>query len=569
MKNSNNIALKYVSQILDLFHAASDEYSLVFTSGATASLKCIAESFIFDVIDNKSNDKSGNFVYLQDNHTSVLGMRDLVAQNGANVLFLHHTEAFSTFSNSNTSLNDTSIYRTNSLFVYPAESNFSGYKYPLDWIENVHKGALNNITNNKSNWYVLLDAACYVGTNKLDLSKYKPDFIVLSFYKMFGYPTGIGALIVKNSSCKVLKKNYYGGGTVNMILSTENYHVPRDTFHQRYEDGTISFLSIISLQHGLDILETISMEKISMHTFRLAQYLHHSLIILHHNNDNPVTEIYADSNYEDEFVQGGIVAFNILRSNSEYVGYMEVLHMASIFKIHLRVGCFCNPGACHRYLNLSTENIMNNYDDGFTCGGGKDLINGKPTGAVRISFGYMSTINDVQIFLMMIRKCFVDGPEVTKIPQWYKEYEKNICENIKQKNYFIKNAGNDYVDNINNEEIQEKISIKNDIELENEMKSKKQLTLVKLFIYPIKSCGAYEITDSWILNTKGLQYDREWMVMTSAGVCLTQKQEVKLCMVKPTICLEENVMKINYPGSVVKLRLRVMNIQRLREIFWF
>lgn len=196
-------------------------------------MKCIAETFIFDAIDNKSSDQSGNFVYLQDNHTSVLGMRDVVAQNGANVLFLRHNDAFNTFSNSNTSFNDTSTYKNNSLFVYPAESNFSGYKYPLDWIEDVHKGALNNITNNKSNWYVLLDAACYVGTNKLDLSKHKPDFIVLSFYKMFGYPTGIGALIVKNSSCKVLKKNYYGGGTVNMILSTENYHVPRNTFHQR------------------------------------------------------------------------------------------------------------------------------------------------------------------------------------------------------------------------------------------------------------------------------------------------------------------------------------------------
>lgn len=40
-------------------------------------------------------------------------------------------------------------------------------------------------------WFVGLDAASYVASNKLDLSKNKPDFIAISFYKMFGWPTGM------------------------------------------------------------------------------------------------------------------------------------------------------------------------------------------------------------------------------------------------------------------------------------------------------------------------------------------------------------------------------------------
>jgi len=39
-------------------------------------------------------------------------------------------------------------------------------------------------------WDVLLDAAAFVPTNPLDLSQVKPDFVPVSFYKMFGYPTG-------------------------------------------------------------------------------------------------------------------------------------------------------------------------------------------------------------------------------------------------------------------------------------------------------------------------------------------------------------------------------------------
>lgn len=42
----------------------------------------------------------------------------------------------------------------------------------------------------KHNWFVMLDAASFVGTNALDLSKYSADFVTISFYKMFGFPTG-------------------------------------------------------------------------------------------------------------------------------------------------------------------------------------------------------------------------------------------------------------------------------------------------------------------------------------------------------------------------------------------
>ena len=42
------------------------------------------------------------------------------------------------------------------------------------------------------NWYVLVDAASYIATNPLDLSAYHPDFVPISFYKLFGYPTGLG-----------------------------------------------------------------------------------------------------------------------------------------------------------------------------------------------------------------------------------------------------------------------------------------------------------------------------------------------------------------------------------------
>ena len=47
-------------------------------------------------------------------------------------------------------------------------------------------------------WYVCLDAAGWVSSSSLDLSQYRPNFVALSFYKLFGYPTGLGALLIRN-----------------------------------------------------------------------------------------------------------------------------------------------------------------------------------------------------------------------------------------------------------------------------------------------------------------------------------------------------------------------------------
>lgn len=215
------------------FHTSSEEYSIIFTSGATQSLKVIAETFRFTNNKNNEFQSTGHFVYMQDNHTSVLGMREVVSQKNIKVTCLSHKHAFQILEQPVNSSNNVAS-DNNSLFVYPAQCNFSGAKYPLKWIQNVHNNVLSSVTSQlNTKWYVLLDAAGFVPTNDLNLSIFKPDFVCISFYKMFGYPTGIGALIVKNSSAHVLDKVYYGGGTVNVSLSSEMFHVKRQNLYQR------------------------------------------------------------------------------------------------------------------------------------------------------------------------------------------------------------------------------------------------------------------------------------------------------------------------------------------------
>ena len=66
------------------------------------------------------------------------------------------------------------------LFAFPAQSNFSGVRHPLEQVRAAQAHG----------YRVLVDAAAYVPTHPLSLRAGAADFVALSFYKMFGYPTG-------------------------------------------------------------------------------------------------------------------------------------------------------------------------------------------------------------------------------------------------------------------------------------------------------------------------------------------------------------------------------------------
>jgi hypothetical protein len=60
-------------------------------------------------------------------------------------------------------------------------------------------------------WMWLLDASKLAATSDINISRdysaeHRPHFCCVSFYKMFGYPTGIGALIVRKSVQHLLHK---------------------------------------------------------------------------------------------------------------------------------------------------------------------------------------------------------------------------------------------------------------------------------------------------------------------------------------------------------------------------
>lgn len=99
-------------------------------------------------------------------------------------------------------------------------------------------------------------------------------------------------------------------------------------FFFRFEDGTIPYLSIVSLLAGYETVEKLcpgsSMERISQHCFNLSKYLYESLKDLKYSNGRNVIHFYHDTDFSTKYDQGGIVNFNVLNPNGSFVGYSEV-----------------------------------------------------------------------------------------------------------------------------------------------------------------------------------------------------------------------------------------------------
>lgn len=493
--HTNEITERQVDEVrqkvLQFFNTNDTEYEVVFTKGATEGLKILAETFDFQ--------SNGHFVYLRNAHNSVVGMRAIVNTKNISVMEVDPFLEIPSYSENNNS----SIYSlSNSLMVYPAQCNFNGFKYPLSAIEKFHEGELPIELQQKSkNWFVCLDAANYASTSYLDLNKYRPDFVVMSFYKIFGYPTGLGALLVSRRGQPVLKKVYHGGGTVDFVLSNIDFHRKRSNFHERFEDGTLPFLSIISLLSGFATLDRLipysnglrSMERVSFHVFQLGKYLYEQLERLKYRNGQPLIVFYNQTRFEEKESQGGIVTFNILRSNGRIVGYKEVEALAEMNDIYLRVGCFCNPGACQQNLKFSNNEVLKMDRSGHSCNGVKDTIYDRPLGFVRISIGYCTQQSNVDAFLRIVREYFLGILPIVKPPPSHK------------------------------------------------------LDLIQIRIYPIKNAAPLIISSKWPIANNQFKYEGEWSIVNTYGAELNAKTCPNIQRLRVMINERKNLLRLIYP----------------------
>ncbi len=209
---------------------------VIFTANATEALKLVGEAYPFEA--------GGQYPLTFDNHNSVNGIREF-----ARVQALpDHLRAVVL---PEMRVDDERARRAprrrtragHRLFAYPAQSNFSGVQHPLDWIPLAQE----------CGWDVLLDAAAFTPTNRLDLGRWKPDFVSQSFYKMFGYPTGVGCLIARKSALAKLRRPWFAGGTITVAsVQGDKFYLAEGA--TAFEDGTPNYLALPAVEFGLQYI---------------------------------------------------------------------------------------------------------------------------------------------------------------------------------------------------------------------------------------------------------------------------------------------------------------------------
>eukprot|EP00210_Caulerpa_lentillifera_P000805 g779.t1 len=426
--------------ILEFFDADPRDYQVIFTTSATAALKLLAETYPWT--------ENSTFRYLRENHNSVLGMREYVLREGGGFESVAEETVEDWLQTPATPSGNGLTSPVYNLFSYPAEDNFAGVKYPLTWIHQIQQKS-----TEQEIWKVALDAAAFVGTQPLSLRQYPADYVSISFYKMFGYPTGLGALIAKVDGIEILDKVFWAGGSVALATSKDDFHVLKCRPTERLEDGTVAFLDIISLKHGFETLKRFGgMMRIQQHVTSLTEWLYRRLNSLQHSNGRPLVKIFGKHgapNSRD--VQGGILNFELLGPNGKVLSYKSFELEAAKSGFHIRTGIECNPGAAYNYIGIqeseveSLAGLTEGCDDEmeyiqvsrpraislFTSVDSSELSSqlqmdeavdltdarlvSIPLGSVRISLGYMSTFEDCLRFVQFLeRSCKDRDPESSK-----------------------------------------------------------------------------------------------------------------------------------------------------------
>jgi molybdenum cofactor sulfurtransferase len=372
--------------VLRYFNARPEDYILVFTQNASAALKLVGESFAFA--------PGSRCLLTFDNHNSVNGIREFARTKGATIAYapLGIPDLRLDAPRLEKMLGEADASCAN-LFAFPAQSNFSGVKHPLGIVTEAQRRG----------WSVLLDAAAFVPTNRLDLSVVQPDFVTLSFYKMFGHPTGVGSLLVRRSALSRLQRPWFAGGTVNFASVQGQTHVlsPNEA---AFEDGTLNYLSIPAVEIGLRHIESIGIETIAERVRCLTGWMIEELLALRHGNGRAMVRIYGPASTE---ARGGTITLNLYDPQGHLLDYRRVEELAGEEGISLRTGCFCNPGAGEMAEGLTEEDMR----AGFSLGEEINLLSfvrmmqergHKSAGAIRASIGLASNFADVWRFLRFI-----------------------------------------------------------------------------------------------------------------------------------------------------------------------
>lgn len=353
-------------RIMKFMNISEDDYTMVFTANHSSAFRILANTYTF-----RSN-KNLLTVYDHENE-AVRELIDGSKKKGAKV---HSAE----FSWPNMRIQSRKLKkmvasktkkRNMGLFVFPLQSKMTGARYSYLWMTMARENG----------WHVLLDATALGAKDMeaLGLSLFQPDFLICSFFKIFGEnPSGFGCLFVKKTSSSVLNDSTASTGNIvslvpakteSLFLEQSSSIEVQDIKQKELSVSSSSFLSseIVELDkpidrgaecsgtggseiefNGLDHADSLGLILISSRVKYLVNWLVNALMSLKHpNSENglPLVRIYGPKIRPD---RGPAVAFNVFDWKGEKIDPTLVQKLADRNNISLSCGNLRNIWFSHK-----------------------------------------------------------------------------------------------------------------------------------------------------------------------------------------------------------------------------
>lgn len=382
-RNSTAVMDAARAATLAFFDADPALYEVCFTANTTAAIKLVAESYRFG--------PRRGLMLSADNHNSVNGVREFARRAEAPVAVLPLDEELRLDQAADRLCGIVSAQGPG-LLAFPSQSNFSGVRHDLSLIDEAQGLGCD----------VLIDAASGGACAGLSLTRHPAEFVACSFYKLFGLPTGVGALVARKAALARLDRPWFSGGTVAFVSVAQARHALLPG-HEGFEDGTPNFLDLAAVEAGFAFLDRVPRAALRARIAALTGYFLDRAAGLKHVDGAPLVQLYGPRHVAG---RGGTVAFNVLWRDGVAVPYRHVELRARDHGVALRGGCFCNPGAAEKafgFDRLDTARCLDMLEGGFSIAAFHACLGADATvGALRLSVGAPTSFADVERALALI-----------------------------------------------------------------------------------------------------------------------------------------------------------------------
>ncbi|KAL8257311.1 hypothetical protein R6Q59_029352 [Mikania micrantha] len=320
-------------RIMEFMNLSGDDYSMVFTPNKSSAFKIVSEAYPFETSQKLLTvyDYKSEAVDAMITASEKRGAKVMSAEFKWPRMRIHSVRLRKMIERKRKKK------KARGLFVFPLQSRTTGASYSYQWMLKAHENG----------WHVLLDA-CALGPKDMDsfgLSLIRPDFLICSFYKVFGEnPSGFGCLFFKKSVISILEDSCVGIATLvpakNSLFQSDEEHSSSTEFELvQSPDASNQINKGVQMEYrGLDHVDSLGLVQISTRTRCLINWLINALTKLEHPNTEtktPLVQIYGP---RIRFDRGPALAFNVYDWKGERVEPALVQKLADRNNISLSQG---------------------------------------------------------------------------------------------------------------------------------------------------------------------------------------------------------------------------------------